>query len=237
MTHQVSFRLRADDISQITFGISPGHELSWAVRVLQSPAQHPLQWGWLRATRGSVPVAAYRMLSLLVRPTGYIPDSSPPCRARTCTRICTVASPRTDADDTTGWGDVVAVIEVEESLGAGSLAGLADYSHVEVLVWLDQVRPRASYANPTHPRGEDRYPRAGVFAGRGPNRPNPLGVTVCRLLSVAGRRVTVAGLDAVDGTPVVDLKPVLPALLPSGPVVEPAWSRDLMHDYWVRDRP
>ena len=154
-----------------------------------------------------------------------------------CTRIGTVVSPRTDADDTTGWGGVVAVIEVEEGLGADSLLGLADYSHVEVLVWFDRVRPRESYAEPTHPRGDARYPRVGVFAGRGPNRPNPIGVTVCRLLSVDGRWVTVVGLDAVDGTPVIDLKPVLPALLPSGPVTEPAWSRALMHDYWVRDNP
>ncbi|KAE8763622.1 ArsR/SmtB family transcription factor [Georgenia thermotolerans] len=70
----VEFRLAPDDLSAIRFGVSPGHELAHAVRVLAQPHYHPLQWGWLRRTRGQVPAAAFELLGLLVGPDGYMPD-------------------------------------------------------------------------------------------------------------------------------------------------------------------
>ncbi|MRG61236.1 helix-turn-helix domain-containing protein [Agromyces sp. CFH 90414] len=70
----VDFRLAPDDISAIRFGISPGHELCHAVRVLQRPAEHPLQWGWLRAVRTRVPRESFDVLALLIGPEGYFPD-------------------------------------------------------------------------------------------------------------------------------------------------------------------
>ncbi|WP_350347603.1 DUF5937 family protein [Agromyces sp. G08B096] len=70
----VEFRLAPDDLSAIRFGISPGHELCHAVRVLQRPAEHPLQWGWLRAVRDRVPRESFDVLALLIGPEGYFPD-------------------------------------------------------------------------------------------------------------------------------------------------------------------
>ncbi|MFC8598962.1 ArsR/SmtB family transcription factor [Isoptericola sp. NPDC057191] len=70
----VEFRLAPDDVSAIRFGISPGHELAHAVRVLGRPQYHPLQWGWLRRARGQVPGRAFELLRLLVGPDGYMPD-------------------------------------------------------------------------------------------------------------------------------------------------------------------
>ncbi|MBM7503653.1 DUF5937 family protein [Agromyces aurantiacus] len=70
----VDFRLAADDISAIRFGVSPGHELCHAVRVLQRPAEHPLQWGWLRSVRDRVPREAFELFAVLVRERGYFPD-------------------------------------------------------------------------------------------------------------------------------------------------------------------
>jgi hypothetical protein len=70
----VEFRLAPDDLSAIRFGVSPGHELAHAVRVLSRPAYHPLQWGWLRRARHHVPVRAFELLQLLVGPDGYMPD-------------------------------------------------------------------------------------------------------------------------------------------------------------------
>ncbi|MFV2145813.1 ArsR/SmtB family transcription factor [Isoptericola sp. G70] len=70
----VEFRLTPDDLSAIRFGISPGHELAHAVRVLGRPQYHPLQWGWLRQARHHVPARAFELIRLLVGPDGYLPD-------------------------------------------------------------------------------------------------------------------------------------------------------------------
>ncbi len=70
----VEFRLAPDDVSAIRFGLSPGHELAHAVRVLARPEHHPLQWGWLRSTRQRVPRAPFELLRLVVGEEGYLPD-------------------------------------------------------------------------------------------------------------------------------------------------------------------
>ena len=72
----------------------------------------------------------------------------------------------------------------------------------------------------------------GIFAQRAKDRPNRLGLSVCRLLGVDGVRIDVAGLDAVDGTPVLDVKPWMAEFGPRGPVRQPTWSRELMAGYW-----
>ena len=70
----VDFRLAPDDLTAIRFGISPGHELCHAVRALQRPDAHPLQWGWMRSTRSSIPRDDFDVLALLIRDDGYFPD-------------------------------------------------------------------------------------------------------------------------------------------------------------------
>lgn len=72
----------------------------------------------------------------------------------------------------------------------------------------------------------------GIFAQRGRKRPNRIGVTMCRILAVDGLRIDVAGLDAIDGTPVLDIKPVLREFLPRGDHRQPAWASELMRGYW-----
>jgi tRNA (Thr-GGU) A37 N-methylase len=83
-----------------------------------------------------------------------------------------------------------------------------------------------------HPRGNLDWPRVGIFAQRGKDRPNRLGVSVCRIEGVSGLEVHVRGLDAVDGTPVLDLKPCMREFLPRGPLAQPAWASELMEEYW-----
>jgi tRNA (adenine37-N6)-methyltransferase len=148
------------------------------------------------------------------------------------TAIGTVSSPRTDPENTIGWGDVLAQIDLVDELGTRSLDGLADFSHVEIVYWFDRVERRASYAAPSRARGRADMPLIGVFAARGPNRPNPIAVSACRIVEVGERRLTVRGLDAVDGTPVLDIKPVMSELLPRD-VHEPEWSVRLMSDYYT----
>jgi len=91
-------------------------------------------------------------------------------------------------------------------------------------------RARRAPASPA--RGNPAWPQAGVLAGHSPVRPNHLGVSVCALLEVAGLELTVQGLDAIDGTPILDIKPYAAEFHPGGPVREPAWMRELMAHYY-----
>jgi len=115
---------------------------------------------------------------------------------------------------------------------ADSLLGLADFSHAEVIFVFDQVTDEEITTTARHPRGRTDWPRVGIFAQRGKNRPNRLGVTVCDIVAVDGLDLVVEGLDAIDGTPVVDIKPVMRGFLPRGEVREPAWATEIMAAYW-----
>ena len=86
-----------------------------------------------------------------------------------------------------------------------------------------------------HPRGNAAWPRVGILAQRGKDRPNRIGSTVVRILGREGRVLRVAGLDAVDGSPVLDVKPVFREFLPRGELRQPPWVRELTRDYWRRD--
>jgi tRNA (Thr-GGU) A37 N-methylase len=85
-----------------------------------------------------------------------------------------------------------------------------------------------------HPRNNTAWPRVGIFAQRGKNRPNRIGSTICRVLRIDGRELYVAELDAIDKTPVLDIKPVMAEFLPREPVRQPRWSQELMSRYWLQ---
>jgi tRNA (Thr-GGU) A37 N-methylase len=138
---------------------------------------------------------------------------------------------RTDTTDDF-WGDVAALIELEDAFDATALAGITDFSHAEVIFHFDRVAPETVVSGARHPRGNLHWPRVGIFAQRGKNRPNRLGATIVRIIASSGRTLRVAGLDAIDGTPVLDIKPVLREFLPDGDVTQPAWASALMADYW-----
>ena len=131
------------------------------------------------------------------------------------------------------WGESRAAIELDaDHFEPEALAGLADFSHAEVIFLFDRVPPERIETGARHPRGRADWPLVGIFAQRGKNRPNRLGVTVCRIVSVSGTRLEVEGLDAIDGTPVLDIKPVMREFLPRGDLRQPEWSGALMADYW-----
>jgi tRNA (Thr-GGU) A37 N-methylase len=83
-----------------------------------------------------------------------------------------------------------------------------------------------------HPRGRTDWPKVGIFAQRAKARPNRIGVTTCELVDVDGLDLRVRGLDAIDGTPVLDVKPYMQAFGPRGEVREPEWVAELMANYW-----
>jgi tRNA-Thr(GGU) m(6)t(6)A37 methyltransferase TsaA len=122
-----------------------------------------------------------------------------------------VASPLTDPAAAPKQGDEgapEAVLEIDPGCAAG-LEGIAAGDEVLVLTWLDRAdRDVLS----TRPRDDPSRPETGVFATRSPDRPNPIGLHRVRILDVDGQRLRVDALEAVDGTPVIDIKPVLGAL-------------------------
>src|SRR5438128_124721 len=149
----------------------------------------------------------------------------------TVQRIGVVHSSRTEvADDF--WGGLVSEIELNPEMPVESLDGLEEFSHIEVIFVFDRVSPDNVETGSRHPRNNPAWPKAGIFAHRAKRRPNRLGGTIVRLLGRDGPRLRVLELDAVDGTPVLDIKPVMTEFLPREPVRQPDYLRELMRDYW-----
>lgn len=131
------------------------------------------------------------------------------------------------------WGASRAAIVLDPAqFGPEALAGLDGFSHVEVVFLFDRVPPGKIERGARHPRGRKDWPLTGIFAQRGKNRPNRLGVTACRIVAVEGLRLELEGLDAIDGTPVLDIKPVMREFQPRGEIRQPDWVAELMARYW-----
>jgi len=130
------------------------------------------------------------------------------------------------------WGDVVSTIKLLPPLTADALTGIESFSHVEVIFYFDQVQLDKIETGARHPRNNADWPLAGILAQRGKNRPNQIGTTICALLSHSGNTITVQGLDAVDGTPLLDIKPVMKEFLPHEEIRQPGWADELMRHYW-----
>jgi len=100
----------------------------------------------------------------------------------------------------------VSQIVLREDL-AEALDGIEDFSHLFVIFWMHEISNEERRTVKVHPRGREDMPLLGVFATRTPHRPNPIGITLVELLEVEGNVLIVRGLDAFDGTPVLDIKP------------------------------
>jgi tRNA (adenine37-N6)-methyltransferase len=133
--------------------------------------------------------------------------------------------------DDDNWGGVISEIMLDKSLPAESLDGLETFSHLEILFYFDQVADEKVVMS-RHPRGNKDWPKVGVFAQRNKDRPNHIGLTTIRVIKHEGRSLFVEGLDAVDGTPVLDIKPVMVEFLSRGEIRQPDWSHELMQNYW-----
>lgn len=146
------------------------------------------------------------------------------------TAIGRVEGGRGSAEDDQ-WAGSRAEIVID-ALPPEALIGLDSFSHCEVVFVFDRLPPEEITTGARHPRGNPDWPLVGILAQRGRNRPNRIGVSICRVLAVSGNRITVEGLDAIDGTPVLDIKPVLSGFLPREAIREPDWARAIMADYW-----
>jgi len=127
-----------------------------------------------------------------------------------------------------GWETALATIELEPRW-APALDGVEGFSHVIVLWWLDRM-PRGRIELHTHPEGRQDLPLIGVLATRTPYRPNPIGLQVVELVSRNENTVAVRGIDALDGSPVLDIKPYLPRGDCVTEVRTPDWLKRLWED-------
>jgi len=150
------------------------------------------------------------------------------------TPIGVVHNDRTEPIDD-DWDRVNSSIELDLSVvGAEAIKGLFRFSHIEVVFVFDRVDPDSVELAARHPRGNTDWPKVGILAQRAKARPNRIGTTVCELMAVRPNGVIeVRGLDAIDGTPVLDIKPYFAEFAPRGDVKQPDWSRELMAQYWV----
>jgi tRNA (adenine37-N6)-methyltransferase len=130
------------------------------------------------------------------------------------------------------WDDVVSTVELAQDVPSEALRGLEEFSHVEIVFfadWAEDVPPGPWHR---HPRGNKEWPDVGVFAQRNKDRPNRILLTTVAIDSIAGRSFQVRGLDGIDGTPVLDIKPVFRWSVPRGELRVPTWSEQLGEKYF-----
>jgi len=144
--------------------------------------------------------------------------------------IATVRNTRTNPLDDY-WGDVISEIELADHIPVEAFDGISDFSHLEIIYYFDKVEPKDMVYS-GHPRSNPNYPQVGIFGQRKKDRPNAIGLCTVELFEHAGRTIRVKYLDAIDGTPVLDIKPVFKEFQPKGEIRQPAWVADLMKDYW-----
>jgi tRNA-Thr(GGU) m(6)t(6)A37 methyltransferase TsaA len=141
-----------------------------------------------------------------------------------------VKSPITQPSDQ-AWGQVIAEIHVDAALTAG-LGGLDQFSHVVVIFLMHHATFDAARDLVRRPQGRADMPELGIFAQRARHRPNPIGITAVELVKIEDKVLTVRGLDAIDGTPVLDIKPYFPAFDRVDSAHVPEWVVRLMAGYF-----
>jgi tRNA (Thr-GGU) A37 N-methylase len=145
--------------------------------------------------------------------------------------IAYIRNERSEALDD-NWDDVVSTVELAQDVPSESLRGLADFSHVEIVFfadWAEDVPPAAWHR---HPRGNEHWPDVGIFAQRNKDRPNRILLTTVAIDEISDRSFIVRGLDGIDGTPVLDIKPVFRWSVPRGELRVAVWSEELGENYF-----
>ncbi len=131
------------------------------------------------------------------------------------------------------WGEVVSEIHLRDDLSPELLMGLDTFSHVEVIFVFHRIPAHKKVPDARHPRNNKVWPKLGLLAQRSAYHPNPIGLSTAKIISLVGRVLTVQGLDAVDGSPILDIKPVFKEFLPRD-TKQPQWVSELLHNYWLK---
>ncbi|MBT3284113.1 SAM-dependent methyltransferase [Candidatus Bathyarchaeota archaeon] len=146
-----------------------------------------------------------------------------------CVIIGEVKSNVTEAVDM-DWGEVVSEIVLKPRYAPG-LLGLDDFSHALILTFLHEAKYDPEVHLRRHPQENMNNPLRGIFAQRARHRPNRIGVTACEIVEVTENSVKVIALDAINGTPVLDVKPYVP-LYDRKDATVPEWIDKMMRDYF-----
>ncbi len=129
------------------------------------------------------------------------------------------------------WGDIVSEIELAEDIPSESLTGIELFSHIEITFYFHLADNPVVYCR--HPRGNPDWPEVGIFAQRNKDRPNRLGVTVAELIKHEPGKLIVKHLDAINGTPIIDIKPVMRQfVIRESLIKQPQWVDEMLTDYW-----
>jgi tRNA (Thr-GGU) A37 N-methylase len=132
------------------------------------------------------------------------------------------------------WGGTRSIIRIDnERFSADSTAGLEEFSHLEIVFRFHLIDPTDLNLGARRARDNPNWPSVGIFGHRNMRRINWLGVSRCRLLKVDGLDLHVEDLDAVDGTPVLDIKPWFTEMGPRGEVRQAPWSHEMLRRYYA----
>jgi len=144
--------------------------------------------------------------------------------------VAIVKNRRTAATDDF-WGNVISEIILLDDIPTEAFENIELFSHLEVIYYFDRVdKTKIVYAG--RPRSNPDYPVMGIFSQRKKDRPNQLGLCTVELIEHSGRTIKVKNLDAIDGTPVLDIKPVFREFESGTEIKQASWVNDLMKNYW-----
>jgi tRNA-Thr(GGU) m(6)t(6)A37 methyltransferase TsaA len=153
-------------------------------------------------------------MNITLKPIGYVTNSR-----------------KTPTDDY--WGNVISTIEFDtQIIDASATEGLEDFSHVEVIFYMHQVNADKIVHGARSPRNNPDWGRYGILAQRAKNRPNQIGASFAKIIQSDAQRLVLQGLDAIDTTPILDIKPCLQECLPQQKIRQPAWTHELMARYY-----
>ncbi|MGB1204349.1 MAG: SAM-dependent methyltransferase [Chitinophagales bacterium] len=130
------------------------------------------------------------------------------------------------------WGQTKATIRLADDLPTTAFDGISAFSHLEIIFYFHKVNPKAIKIGSRHPRNQKSWPKVGTFSQRNKSRPNLIGTTIVKLLAHNERELLVEGLDAINDTPILDIKPIFKEFLPNSPILQADWSVELMKDYF-----
>ena len=144
--------------------------------------------------------------------------------------IATVKNSRTEPVDD-HWETIIAEIELADNIPTEAFNNISDFSHLEIIYYFDKVK-KENIVFSGRPRSNPNYPLIGIFGQRKKDRPNTIGLATVELLEHNARTIKVKFLDAIDGTPILDIKPVFKEFQAKGEIRQPAWVTELMKSYW-----
>ncbi|MDX1958239.1 MAG: SAM-dependent methyltransferase [Leptospiraceae bacterium] len=129
------------------------------------------------------------------------------------------------------WQSIIAEITLAEHVPTEVFDGITQFSHLEIIYYFNKVKD-SDIVFSGRPRGNPNYPLVGIFGQRKKDRPNKIGLATVELIEHNQSSITVKYLDAIDNTPILDIKPVFKEFEPKTEILEPDWVKDLMKDYW-----